>query len=303
MITTRPGFPPGRFFGRYPLTDSARAYSVHTHISAGHRLFDLKLGEGWRYRDLIVMFTRRSFTVAYKQTILGPLWQFINPLLTSVIYVIVFGNIAKLGTDGVPQLLFYLGGTAVWSFFSSSLTNNAGTFTGNAGLFGKVYFPRLTIPVSNVLSCAIRFGIQMIMVVILMAYYLIRHSLTVQPLFWLLVPLLLVWLGVMGMGCGIIVSSMTTKYRDLSVLVGFGMQLWMYATPVVYPLSTLSGPLRTIVLINPATAPIELFRRALFGVGTFVPWSAAISLAFTLAAAFFGIVIFNRVERTFMDTV
>ena len=274
-----------------------------THISAEHDLFDLKLREVWQYRDLVFLFTRRSFVVTYKQTILGPLWLFINPLLTSIVYVVLFGNIAKLSTEGAPQLLFYLTGTALWTFFSDCVTRNAGTFTDNASLFGKVYFPRLVSPVSVVLGGVIRFCIQMLLVLALLIYY--TSAGLVHPHWgaWLLIPLVLLQLGVLGMGVGIIISSMTTKYRDLSVLVSFGVSLWMYATPVVYPLSAVGGSLRGILLANPVSAPMELFRWAVLGTGTVYPGYAALSWLFTVAAALLGIIVFNKVERTFMDTV
>lgn len=278
-------------------------YDQNTYISAEHHLFDLKLKEVWQYRDLIWLFTKRSFLVAYKQTILGPLWLIINPLLTSLIYVVLFGNIAKLGTDGIPQMLFYLGGTAVWSYFSSCVTGNSTTFTSNAHLFGKVYFPRMVMPISQVVGSVIRFGIQMIPVVLLMVWYLIKGA--VHPHFglWLLIPVLLLWLGVLGMGLGILVSGMTTKYRDLSVLVSFGMQLLMYGTPVVYPLTTVPAFLRPLALINPVTMPVEIFRYILFGTGSIVWWSVGSSLVMTFLAAFCGIILFNKVERIFIDTV
>lgn len=282
---------------------TGNAYETCTHISARHNLFDLKLREVWQYRDLIALFTRRSFKVSYMQTILGPLWLFINPMLTSIVYLIVFGNIAKLGTDGIPQLLFYFSGNAVWSFYSSCVSANANAFTSYANLFGKVYFPRLTIPISNVLSAVIRFLIQMILVVILIAFYLIQGTFILHPVRLLLVPAILLWLGVMGMGCGIILSSLTTKYRDLSVLVSFGMSLWMYGTPVVYPLSTLTGKLRLLVTLNPVTTPVELFRYAVLGTGTPDLPCMVYSLLFTAAVFLLGVVLFNRVERTFMDTV
>jgi len=275
----------------------------HTHISAKHSLFDLKLKEFWQYRDLVWLFTRRSFMVSYMQTILGPLWLFINPLLTSITYVVLFGNIAKLSTDGVPQLLFYLSGNAVWTFFSGCVTTNASTFTNNAYLFGKVYFPRLVMPVSNVLSKLILFGIQMLMVLVLLLWYTVRG--TVAPLwkYWLLLPVLLIWLGVLGMGVGIIISSLTTKYRDLHVLVEFGMSLWMYATPVVYPLSTVNAGLRRILLLNPVSPVVELYRRILLGVGQVDGTYLLYSLLVTLVIALAGVLIFTHVERTFMDTV
>ena len=276
---------------------------IHIHISARQRPFELKLREVWEYRHLIRLFTERTFRVSYAQTVLGPLWLFINPLITAFMYTVVFGNIAGLSTDGLPQLLFYLTGNAFWGYFSACLNNNASTFTGNAHLFGKVYFPRLTVPVSNVLSACIRFGIQMVPALLLIFYYVLRGVLAPHWLCWLALPLLLAELGIMGMGIGILISSMTTKYRDLSVLVGFGMSLWMYATPVVYPLSTLSGTLRQLSLCNPLTAPMELFRYALLGTGTILPLGLLYSVLFTALMILPGIAVFNRVERTFMDTV
>ena len=277
---------------------------ISTHISAKHNLFDLKLREVWQYRDLITLFTKRSFSTRYKQTILGPLWLLLNPLLTTIMNLVVFGNIAKLGTDGVPKLLFYMSGNAIWSFFANCVTGNAGTFTDNAGVFGKVYFPRLTVPLSQVLSNCIYFGIQMLMIAGLMLYYAVSGGIALYPIRWLLIPVLLLMLGMMGMGCGILISSLTTKYRDLSVLVSFGVGLWMYATPVVYPMSELGGGvLKTLITLNPVTAPVELFRYALLGVGTVSASGILLSTAFTLTVLVLGIAVFNLVERTFMDTV
>ena len=277
----------------------------HTHISSKHKMFDLKLKEVWQYKDLIWIFTKRSFTVAYKQTVLGPAWLFINPIFTSLIYTFLFGGIAGMDTDGIPQLLFYLSGNAMWSLFSSSLTKNASTFTANAGVFGKVYFPRLTTPISNSLASIIQFFIQFIMVAAVLVFYTITGEVNPNWVLLLVVlPFTLIHLSVMGMGLGIIVSSMTTKYRDLSVLVGFGVQLLMYATPVVYPLSQLDdGILKTIIMINPTTMPMELYRYALLGQGTINILFYVISLVFTLLVIVFGIMIFNKVERNFMDTV
>ncbi len=279
-------------------------HQIHTHISASHKWFDLKLDEVWRYRDLILLFTRRSFAVSYKQTILGPLWLFINPFLTSVVYMILFGNIAGLSTDGIPQILFYLSGTALWNLFSTCLTGNASTFTANAGLFGKIYFPRLTVPVSNMLSAMVRFGISMILVLAMLIFYCVTGEVSPHWNCWLLIPLFLLWIGFIGMECGILISSVTTKYRDLSVLVSFGVSLWMYGTPVVYPLSQLqTGWLRTVILINPVSAPVELFRYAVLGEGTLIPGSIIGSIVFTLITGVCAVVVFNRVERTFIDTV
>lgn len=278
--------------------------TYHTHISSRHRWFDLNLKEVWKYRDLIVLFTRRSFVLTYKQTVLGPAWIFLNPLISSIIYAFVFGGIAGIGTDGVPQLLFYLCSNAIWIFFSSCVTKNAQTFTANAGVFGKVYFPRLTTPISNVLASIIQFGVQMILVMIFLAYYLAKGAVSPNWWAWLLIPVALVHLGVMGLGFGVIISSLTTKYRDLAILVNFGVQLWMYATPIVYPLSQLGdGLMKTILLINPVTAPVELIRYAVLGQGTIVPAYLALSWAITALVAVFGVMLFNHVEKTFMDTV
>lgn len=276
----------------------------HTHITAKRRWFELNLKEVWRYRDLIWLFTKRNFVVKYKQTILGPAWIFLNPLISSLMYAFVFGGIAGIGTEGVPQLLFYLCSNAIWIFFSSSLTQNAGTFTANAGVFGKVYFPRLTMPVSNVLSSIVQFGVQMVLVLMFLVYYVIRGEVSPNWASWLLIPVVLVHLGLLALGCGIIISSLTTKYRDLAILVTFGIQLWMYATPIVYPISEIpAGWMQTIVQINPVTAPVELLRYAVLGQGT-VNWLYyGISWAVTVVVAILGVMIFNQVEKTFMDTV
>lgn len=276
----------------------------HTHISSKHNLFDLRLKEVWQYRDLILLFTKRSFVVQYKQTVLGPTWFLITPIVSSLIYAFVFGGIARMSTDGIPQILFYLCGNAIWSFFSTSLTKNAHTFTANASMFGKVYFPRLTVPISNILSDVIKFGIHSIMLLCFLAYHVWQGKVHPHWAAWLLIPLVLLHLGVMGMGLGIIISSMTTKYRDLSVLVGFCMQLWMYATPVIYPLSQVGqGLARKILMINPATAPIEIFRYAILGQGTIDYKYLTSSWIFTVIVITIGIMVFNKVERTFMDTV
>ena len=275
-----------------------------TYIDSKRSWFELNLKEVWQYRDLILLFTKRSFVVTYKQTILGPAWIFLNPFLTSIIYTVVFGGIAGMSTDGVPQLLFYLCSNAIWTFFSTCVTKNATTFTSNAGMFGKVYFPRLTMPISNVLSSVVQFGIQMILVAVFLVYYAVIGQ--VQP-HWaacLLIPVVLVHLGMLGLGCGIIISSLTTKYRDLSILVGFGVSLWMYITPIVYPISQLGeGLMKTVLLANPVTAPVEVFRYAILGQGSIMPGALAVSGGLTVAILLVGIMIFNRVEKTFMDTV
>ncbi len=276
----------------------------HKVITSEHRFLKLNLKEVWQYRDLILLFTKRDFTVKYKQTVLGPAWLFINPVISSLIYCVVFGGLAGISTGSIPQILFYMSGNAIWAYFSSCLTGNAHTFTANAGVFGKVYFPRLTTPISKVLSAVIQFGIQMILVLGFLVFYIIKGA--VIPNWWalLLIPVILIHLGLMGMGLGILISSLTTKYRDLSVLVGFGMQLWMYVTPIVYPLSQADDKwYKAIFLINPVTTPVEVFRYALLGEGAIEPWYLLWSWAFTIIVAIFGILIFNKVERTFMDTV
>lgn len=276
----------------------------HIHISAKHRWFDLNLKEVWQYRDLIYLFTKRNFVVSYKQTILGPAWIFLTPLFSSIVQAFVFGGIAGIETDGIPMILFYLCSNAVWGFFSTCLTNNANTFTANAYVFGKVYFPRLTTPFSNILSSAIRFGIQMILVLLFMIYYLFIGAVHPNWLYWWVIPIELIHLGILGMGCGIIVSSLTTKYRDLSVLVGFGVSLWMYLTPIVYPLSMMAeGWTKNLIMVNPVTIPVELIRYAVLGKGTMHWGFYGLSWLMTLAVALLGIMIFNKVERTFMDTV
>lgn len=276
----------------------------YTEITAKHNWFDLNLKEVWRYRDLIVLFTKRTFVLTYKQTILGPAWIFLNPLISSIIYACIFGGIAGIDTDGVPQILFYLCSNAVWIYFSTSVTKNAQAFVANAGVFGKVYFPRLTTPISNVLAAVIQLGVQMILVLIFLAYYLAVGEVHPHWEAWLLLPLVLLELGMLGLGCGIIISSLTTKYRDLSILVTFGIQLWMYATPIVYPMSTLGdGWMKTVLMINPVTAPVELFRYAILGQGAILPGSLALSGVLSVLVLVLGIMIFNKVEKTFMDTV
>ena len=265
--------------------------------------FDINLKELIQYKDLIVMFVKRDFKTMYKQTILGPLWIIINPLLTTLMFTVVFGNIANISTDGMPQIVFYMLGTTVWTYFSSCLTKTSSTFTGNAAIFGKVYFPRLVTPISTVISGLINFGVQFLMFLGFMAYFMIKGS-PIEPNLWILItPLLLVQLAALALGFGIIISSMTTKYRDLAVLVTFGVQLWMYATPVVYPASQIGGKLKTLMMLNPVSPIVESFRYAFLGSGS-IPWNyLGISVMTTLVVLFAGVVLFSRVEKTFMDTV
>ena len=265
--------------------------------------FDINLKELIQYKDLIVMFVKRDFKTMYKQTILGPLWIIINPLMTTLMFTVVFGNIANISTDGMPQIVFYMLGTTVWTYFSSCLTKTSSTFTGNAAIFGKVYFPRLVTPISTVISGLINFGVQFLMILGFMAYFMIKGS-PIEPNLWILItPLLLVQLAALALGFGIIISSMTTKYRDLAVLVTFGVQLWMYATPVVYPASQIGGKLKTLMMLNPVSPIVESFRYAFLGSGS-IPWNyLGISVVTTLVVLFAGVVLFSRVEKTFMDTV
>ena len=265
--------------------------------------FDINLKELIQYKDLIVMFVKRDFKTMYKQTILGPLWIIINPLLTTLMFTVVFGNIANISTDGMPQIVFYMLGTTVWTYFSSCLTKTSSTFTGNAAIFGKVYFPRLVTPISTVISGLINFGVQFLMFLGFMAYFMIKGS-PIEPNLWILItPLLLVQLAALALGFGIIISSMTTKYRDLAVVVTFGVQLWMYATPVVYPASQIGGKLKTLMMLNPVSPIVESFRYAFLGSGS-IPWNyLGISVVTTLVVLFAGVVLFSRVEKTFMDTV
>lgn len=282
----------------------ANQSTYHTHISSKHRWLDLNLKEVWQYRDLIALFTKRSFVVSYKQTILGPAWIFLTPLFSSIVQAFVFGGIAGIGTEGVPTLLFYLCSNAVWGFFAACLTSNANTFTANAYVFGKVYFPRLTTPLSNVLSAGIRFFIQMIMVLLFMVYFLFHGAVHPNWAAWLVIPVELLHLGILGMGFGIIISSMTTKYRDLTILVEFGVSAWMYLTPVVYPLSTVGESwMKTALQINPVTSSMELMRYAVLGTGTVNLGYYGLSWAITFVVALLGIMVFNKVEKTFMDTV
>ena len=281
-----------------------QAVKYHTHITSKHKWYGLNLKEVWKYKDLIVLFTKRTFVLTYKQTILGPAWIFLNPFLTSLIYTFVFGGIAGMGTDGIPQILFYLTSNAIWVFFSSCVIKNASTFTANANVFGKVYFPRLTIPVSNVLASVIQFGVQMILVILFLIYYVAKGEVSPNWQAWPIIILVLVHLGVMGLGIGIIISSLTTKYRDLAILVTFGIQLWMYATPIVYPVSQLAdGWYKTILFLNPVTAPVEIFRYAILGQGSIEPIFLGTSGIVTIVVAVLGIMTFNKVEKTFMDTV
>ena len=255
--------------------------------------FDIDLNELWHYRDLITMFVKRNFTVLYKQTILGPAWIILNPLITTIIFNVVFGGMANMPTDGVPGFLFYMAGNTVWTFFANCVNNTANTFVTNSQVFGQV------------LTSLINFGIQAVMYLIFWGYFFATGSGITFTLWALAIPFVMLEVMLLGLGVGIIVSSLTTKYRDLAIAVGFGVQLWMYASPVVYPLSMLdnSPRLKVLVQLNPMTSPIEIFRMATLGTGTVTVFGIVYSLIFTAAALVLGVVLFSRIEKTFMDTV
>jgi len=272
-------------------------------IGPRRNLLDLRLHELWHSRDLIMLFVRRDFVSVYKQTILGPLWYLIQPLLTTIVFTVIFGNIAKLPTDGLPSFLFYMSGTVIFTYFASSLSKISDTFVANAGMFGKVYFSRLAVPVSILISNLIAFVIQFGFFLVFMAYFFLRGT-QLHPNWWILfTPVLLLMMAGLGLGFGIIVSALTTKYRDLRFLVQFGVQLLQYATPVIYPLSSMSPKYQALIRLNPLTSVIEAFRYAYLGSGSISLLQLGYSFAVMLVAIFIGVVIFNRVEATFMDTV
>ena len=281
-----------------------------TVIKPRNGLFEVNLKEIWDYRDLLTLFVKRTITVQYKQTILGPLWWLIQPALTVIMYMVVFGGIAGIPTDGIPQPLFYLGGVAMWQYFADCLGKTSNTFVSNAGIFGKVYFPRLIMPLSGVISNLVRFGIQLGLFIIVYIYYVIVGQAPSPNWYLLLFPFLVVMLAGLALGFGIIISSMTTKYRDLQILFSFFVSLWMYATPIVYPLSQVAGKkvlgmdLQTIMCINPVTPIIETFKHGALNAGEFVGWGwLAYSFGFMLVVLALGILIFNKVQKSFMDTV
>ena len=265
--------------------------------------FEINLKELIQYRDLIFLFVKRNFSVQYKQTILGPLWFIINPLLTTVMFTVVFGSMAGFSTSGVPQFAFYLCGTALWQYFSSCLTQTSSNFTSNENIFGKVYFPRLTMPISTVIFALINFAVIFVVSIGVNIYYYLTGANIVISWYLLLVPVLVFQTAILGLGTGIIISSLTTKYRDLAVLVSFGVSLWMYATPVVYDLSIVTGKFRQLILINPMSSIMNNFRYSMLGCGYFESSYWIISWIITVAVLFIGVLLFNRVEKTFMDTV
>ena len=289
-----------------PVDSSTSAEGWTTVIEPREKLLHVDFGELWRYRDLCMLFVRRNITTQYKQTILGPLWYLIQPTMTVVMYMVVFGGIAKIPTDGLPQPLFYLSGICLWQYFNDCLTKTSSTFTANAGIFGKVYFPRMVVPISTVISNLLRFAIQFGLFLVVYAIY----QLFIIPgeihtnWYALLLPLLVLMLAGQALGFGILFSSLTTKYRDMTLLLDFFVRLWMYATPVIYPLSTITNAkLRFVMSLNPLTGIVEAFKYGFLGEGQFSWLLLGYSFTFTLVLMAVGVVIFNRVQRTFMDTV
>jgi len=276
-------------------------------IIKGHTsLFDIKFNDLWRYRDLLLLFVKRDFISFYKQTILGPLWFFIQPIFTTIVFTFVFGNLAGISTDGLPQELFYLAGITSWNYFSDCLTKTSTVFKDNANIFGKVYFPRLIMPLSIIVSNLVRFGVQLLLLLFMMAYFYFfvdGVNFAVTPAIFLF-PILLLLMALLGLGIGLIITAITTKYKDLTFLVSFGVQLLMYATTVIYPLSyAREKGYATIVELNPMTGIIEAFRFAFLGKGEFTFWSIGYSALVTIIVLFLGIIIFNKTEKNFVDTI
>lgn len=276
-----------------------------TVIRPKDKLLSVDFKEIWRYRDLMMLFVKRNIITQYKQTILGPVWYLIQPLMTTIMYMVVFGGIAKISTDGLPQPLFYLAGICFWQYFSDCLTKTSNTFVNNAGIFGKVYFPRLITPLSDVISNLVRFSIQFGLFLCVYAYYAIFTDVHIHPNWYaLMVPVLVAMLAGLALGFGILFSSMTTKYRDLQLLLSFFVSLWMYATPVIYPLSTITNhKLLFIMQLNPLTGIIEFFKYGMLGMGCHEWWMLGYSFIFMLILLGIGIIVFNKVQRSFMDTV
>lgn len=276
-----------------------------TVIKPKEKLLSIDFRELWQYRDLLVLFVKRNIITQYKQTVLGPLWFIIQPLMTTVMYMVVFGGIAKISTDGLPQPLFYLAGICFWQYFSDCLNKTSNTFVNNAGIFGKVYFPRLISPLSDTISNLVRFLIQFSLFFVVYLYYSLFTDAPIHTnLYCLLIPFLVLLLAGLALGFGILFSSMTTKYRDLQLLLSFFVSLWMYATPVIYPLSTITNPkLMLLMQLNPLTGIIEFFKYGMLGVGCHDWWMLGYSCVFTVCLLSVGIIVFNKVQRSFMDTV
>lgn len=272
-------------------------------IKPKRNLFDINLKQVYEYKDLLLLFVKRDVITVYKQTILGPIWFFVQPILTMVIYVFVFGSVAKISTDSIPQPLFYLSGIVMWNYFADCFNQTANTFTQNANIFGKVFFPRLIIPLSKIVSSLIKYLIQFSLFLALFFYYYFNSSVIQPSLLILIVPILLVLMAGLGLGFGLIFSSLTTKYKDLKFLIQFGVQLLMYATPIIYPLSTIPEKYQFWVKLNPIAHIVETFKTAFLGSGHFSLNGLIYASSFTIVILLFGILIFNKTEQKFMDTV
>jgi len=266
-------------------------------------LFDLHLKDVWNYRDLLWLLVRRDFVSFYKQTIFGPLWFFIQPIFTTVIFTFIFSNLAKISTEGAPPALFYMAGNVAWNYFSDGLNKTSTVFRDNANIFGKVYFPRLIMPLSIIFSNLVKFGIQFLLFLLLLAYYMFT-GFNIHPNWCILLfPIVIILMAILGLGLGLIITAMTTKYRDLTFLVTFGVQLLMYATPIIYPLSSAPEKYRTIIAFNPLSGLIETFRYGFLGTGEFYPLALAYSVVASLVIFLLGLIVFNKVERNFVDTI
>jgi len=267
-------------------------------------LLDIPWRDIWRYRDLLRMFVKRDVITVYKQTVLGPVWFVVQPILTTAIYILVFGNIAGISTDGMPKILFYLSGIVIWNYFSETFNQTSVTFTQNAGIFGKVYFPRLIMPLAKVTSSLIKFFIQFSFLLVVYLYFILSGNETIHPnITLLLIPVYVFMMAGLGLGFGIVFTSLTTKYRDLTFLIGFGVQLLMYATPVIYPVSAIPDQYKPLILANPMSSIVEGFKYALLGTGSFNPANLGYSATFMVILLCVGIIVFNKTEKSFIDTV
>lgn len=272
-------------------------------ITPKQKKLSLQLKGVWEYRDLIVLFVKRDYVTFYKQTIFGPLWYLVQPILSTFMYMIVFGGLAHIGTDSIPQSLFYFSGTMVWTYFSGNLLAASNVFQNNKGMFGKVFFPRMVVPIASTISLLIKFGIQFVLFILIYMYYLISGVKVGNSWIIILFPLIVLWLSLLSCGLGMIISAITTKYRDLAMALDFLLSLVMYATPVVYPLSEVTGKYKFLLYLNPISAPVELFRYCFFRVCSIPFWSCCVSIGVTILVCILGVIMFNRNERTFVDVI
>ena len=273
------------------------------HIKPKIGWFEINIKELFHYKDLIWLFVKRDFVTFYKQTILGPLWYIVQPLVNTIVFTIIFGNLAKISTDGVPPFIFYLSGTVVWGYFATCITLTSNTFNQNAAIFGKVYFPRITVPIANVIISLLQFAIQFTIFILFLIYFKSKGGLIYPNIYIFALPLIILQMAVLGLGFGILISSLTTKYKDLTFVMTFFIQLWMFATPIVYPLSIIPEKYRLLAVLNPMTSVVEIFRGAFLGVSSISLTHILISALSTLLIFFLGFLMFNRIEKSFMDTI